>query len=317
VRPLLDVARDETRRHCAERGVPFADDPGNTDTRFERNRIRHEVLPAMRVRNPDTDAKLLRIREAARETVTRIRRHTTPLLESAVASEDGAWVVDACALAALGARERYVFFGDLLDKCIGTADRPGRDHFRALARLCDPGTATGSIVTFPGGCARREYDAVALFPGVRHPDAHAVALADSVNLTAGETARFDGYALCTRTIANTSLTADDLRAAGKSAGRAEPAVAYFDADSLELPLVVRHPRPGDRMQPFGMAGHRTLGDILSDRKVPPRHRRRTLVVEDQGRIIWLVRVTTSETTRVHARTSRVVRIDIGGDRQPE
>ena len=62
------------------------------------------------------------------------------------------------------------------------------------------------------------------------------------------------------------------------------------------------------MQPFGMPGHRTLGDILSDRKVPPRHRRRALVVEDQRRIIWLVGITTSESTRVQAGTARVVRI---------
>jgi len=71
------------------------------------------------------------------------------------------------------------------------------------------------------------------------------------------------------------------------------------------------------MQPFGMPGHRTLGDILSDHKVPPRHRRRALIVEDQRRIIWLVGVTTSESTRVEPHAPRVVRIDIDGGTSPE
>jgi len=315
VRPLLEAARVDTRRHCTERGIPFVDDPGNTDLRFARNRIRHEVLPAMYARNPATGEKLLRIGAAAARTVTRIRQRTAPLLDSVVTCEDGTWVVAVPEIERLDARARYVFFGDLLTEHIVIGDRPGREHYRALAKLCEPDTPTGCMVTFPGGCARREYEAVALFPDVRHPDAHVPPEPGAAAL-AGAMTRFDGYALRIRTVEGNSITSNDLRMAGKSTGPGEAAVAYFDADSLELPLVVRHPRSGDRIQPFGMPGHRALGDMLSDHKVPPRHRRRSLVVEDQHRIIWLVGITTCESTRVQPRTRRVTRIDIAGETAP-
>ncbi len=46
-RPLLALRRTETRRLCTELGLTPVADPSNTDPRFVRNRVRHELLPLM------------------------------------------------------------------------------------------------------------------------------------------------------------------------------------------------------------------------------------------------------------------------------
>ncbi len=46
-RPLLALRRAETRELCAAHGLAVVDDPSNTDPRFTRNRVRHEVLPLL------------------------------------------------------------------------------------------------------------------------------------------------------------------------------------------------------------------------------------------------------------------------------
>jgi tRNA(Ile)-lysidine synthase len=46
-RPLLGVWREEITAYAAQHGLRFHDDPTNTDRRFARNRIRHDVLPAL------------------------------------------------------------------------------------------------------------------------------------------------------------------------------------------------------------------------------------------------------------------------------
>jgi tRNA(Ile)-lysidine synthase len=46
-RPLLGVRRAVTRAACAAAGLPVWDDPHNTDPRFTRVRLRHEVLPLL------------------------------------------------------------------------------------------------------------------------------------------------------------------------------------------------------------------------------------------------------------------------------
>jgi tRNA(Ile)-lysidine synthase len=44
-RPLLHIRRSETEALCNALGIAVFNDPSNDDERFQRNRIRHEVLP--------------------------------------------------------------------------------------------------------------------------------------------------------------------------------------------------------------------------------------------------------------------------------
>lgn len=62
-RPLLCCTRDEIEKYCIEEGIPFVEDETNTDTRFTRNYIRHQVLPTLRELNPAVDRALMRMRE--------------------------------------------------------------------------------------------------------------------------------------------------------------------------------------------------------------------------------------------------------------
>ena len=46
-RPLLHIRRSETEALCSALGIAVFNDPSNNDERFQRNRIRHEVLPLL------------------------------------------------------------------------------------------------------------------------------------------------------------------------------------------------------------------------------------------------------------------------------
>ena len=46
-RPLLHIRRSETEALCNALGIAVFNDPSNNDERFQRNRIRHEVLPLL------------------------------------------------------------------------------------------------------------------------------------------------------------------------------------------------------------------------------------------------------------------------------
>ena len=46
-RPLLHIRRSDTQALCDALGIAVFHDPSNNDERFQRNRIRHEVLPLM------------------------------------------------------------------------------------------------------------------------------------------------------------------------------------------------------------------------------------------------------------------------------
>jgi tRNA(Ile)-lysidine synthase len=60
VRPLLTSTREETAAHCRARGLDWREDPTNDDPAFARNRVRHQLLPALRSLHPAAEANVLR-----------------------------------------------------------------------------------------------------------------------------------------------------------------------------------------------------------------------------------------------------------------
>jgi tRNA(Ile)-lysidine synthase len=66
IRPLLSLTRAETEAWCREAGLAFRDDPTNDDARFARNRVRADLLPALRAVHPAAEANVVRAAEVLR-----------------------------------------------------------------------------------------------------------------------------------------------------------------------------------------------------------------------------------------------------------
>lgn len=62
IRPLLGIRREELTAYLDAIGQPCCHDPSNADSRFTRNRIRHELLPRLKKHfNPEVVDALLRL----------------------------------------------------------------------------------------------------------------------------------------------------------------------------------------------------------------------------------------------------------------
>ena len=81
LRPLLGFRRAELEAWARAQGLAWIEDPSNTDTDFDRNYLRHEVVPRLKARWP-----------AAAETVGRSARHAAEAdaVLRALAAEDWA-----------------------------------------------------------------------------------------------------------------------------------------------------------------------------------------------------------------------------------
>lgn len=68
VRPLLEARRREVLQYLDAIGQDYRTDPTNSDQRFTRNRIRHDLLPALRAQfNAEIDGALARLAQQADE----------------------------------------------------------------------------------------------------------------------------------------------------------------------------------------------------------------------------------------------------------
>ena len=96
-RPLLGVASRAIRDWLRAEGIGFIEDPSNENRSFTRNRIRHEILPALEKAFPQF-----------RETFARSARHAAQAQRvlSSVAAEDLARTGNPPAIAALRSLDR-------------------------------------------------------------------------------------------------------------------------------------------------------------------------------------------------------------------
>jgi tRNA(Ile)-lysidine synthase len=85
IRPLLTMRRAQVLDYLAELGQPHHDDTTNADTRFTRNRLRHELLPTLaREFNPQVIESLLRLGRLAGEAHEFVASQVEPLVASCV-----------------------------------------------------------------------------------------------------------------------------------------------------------------------------------------------------------------------------------------
>ncbi len=284
VRPLLGLRRADTEAYCRERDLAFAEDPSNRDPRYARNRVRHELLSALRAIHP-----------AAEENVLR----TLSVLQ------DEAVVLDAlvtATLAQLGSPvrvERLMAVEPALRRLVlqKLADEAADGHAPAV------GPRAGEILALGprGGTAQLD-----LGRGLR------------VDVTYGELKFLRTVAGGGADDASVRLQlagggADDLsvrlRVPGSArfgAGtvvcevgvRVPLADGTVNAAALAKELEVRHWRPGDRMRPLGLSSSKSLQDLFTDRKVPRAQRGRLPIVISGGQIAWIPGVATGDGFRV-------------------
>ena len=89
VRPLINFTREETRAYSAEHGLWFHDDPANSDLQFSRARIRHRVVPELRLAHPGFDQSMVRLAATAEAEDSYLNSVAGAALEHCEASLNG------------------------------------------------------------------------------------------------------------------------------------------------------------------------------------------------------------------------------------
>lgn len=97
-RPLLATPRTELLAYARTYGLDWLEDPANADTAFDRNFLRHRVLPLLRERWPHADAGFARSAALSAEAAALLEDEDAAALAAATADAP-----DTLSVAALGA----------------------------------------------------------------------------------------------------------------------------------------------------------------------------------------------------------------------
>ncbi|MFQ5335761.1 MAG: tRNA lysidine(34) synthetase TilS, partial [Flavobacteriales bacterium] len=86
--------------------------------------------------------------------------------------------------------------------------------------------------------------------------------------------------------------------------------ALLDRDKLEFPLLLRPWQHGDVFCPFGMTTHKKVSDFLVDAKVPLTEKERTFVLLSGDSIVWLVGLRIDNRFCITGKTKHIFRAEL-------
>lgn len=82
----------------------------------------------------------------------------------------------------------------------------------------------------------------------------------------------------------------------------------MDRQAVHPPILIRPRRAGDRFNPLGAPGSKTVADFLADLHVEPKDRQRVAILCDQLGPIWVVGYRIDDRVKLTGLTRRVLRL---------
>jgi len=283
IRPILFAERQQVEQYLNEKELSFRTDSSNLENDYFRNKFRNIVLPQISAFVPSFQKQVLQTIGYLNDTELIYRQQIDAVKKQIVSKKSGRILINIQDLKQLSPLETYLF--EILKEYGFNSD--------VVSQLSQSiFTERGSVFCSP------EYELVIgnenleirhledkseevfdLLPGQKNHEA-GVAISDVLN------------------IADFDLVKD-------------ASVAFFDADKLEFPLVVRRWKAGDKMKPFGMKGRsKKLSDIFTDLKYSKFDKESAWVVCSGTEIVWLVNVRSSEFARITQQTTHFVKISV-------
>ncbi|GIV06621.1 MAG: tRNA(Ile)-lysidine synthase [Fimbriimonadales bacterium] len=326
IRPLLDVAREQTHRYCAEQNLPTVFDSTNLDPHQMRRRVRAELVPLMRSIAPAFETHLLRlaaileneeawwdhqVQEALKaicaspHSLARAEWGEPPHAHSPTAPYGSEVASKREGRVFAIPRKSFTQFHPALQRRVlrewlrphlGTLNLPPFEILEGIRHAALLGRHTSWQLS---NCLRLTTDeeALTLHEDLPEPESFEYPVVLGAPLFIPQA----GAWLLVRETAIPPASKETALAQDAQGG-----VVFFDADVVQGQLVVRNGRRGERFQPLGMTAPKKLSDIFIDRKIPKAERRRLPLLCDEAGILWIPGYTIAERARITPQTRRVL-----------
>ena len=299
IRPLLSVTRKEILAYLEEKEISYCEDSTNSGTDYIRNRLRHEIIPAVRERiNEGAPSNILQAAKTAAAADACFERAARQILESGgirERREDGGVISIGISADSLKQEEsivrQYVIRQMIGETYLSLKDIASAHVEEAEKLLFKP---VGRRIQLPdGGYALRTYEELWIKKEEKK----------LFSQSGGE---------------ETGITPVMTTFPYKK-GQEIPKNRYtkwFDYDKINSALSVRYRETGDYITLAG-GGRKTVKSFMIDEKIPKEERDKILLAADGSHILWIIGYRISEYYKITDDTHTVLQIQIDGGKIDE
>jgi len=289
IRPLIHCMRDEIEGFLHDHGYDYRTDVSNMDTSYQRNKVRHELIPYLvRNYNPQVRSVLLRLSEVLRVENEYVEDMTTEVLEDCLQA-DGSIYRKSFSARPLALQRRAI-----------------QEFARRNGVLCPFERVTEAVEFVVSGATGKSYD---LGGGI--------VLRNSREMTeVCSTSPLTDESIVALNIPCDTVAFDkqfrvrcmDEFPQADLAQICSPELQLLDADKVGEKIIIRRRRDGDRFRPYGMTGTKKLKDYFIDLGLPMSERDRQLLMVANDEIVWVVGRAIGAQAAVTPHTERVLEV---------
>lgn len=263
IRPMLQLQRDEILRLALAYHLPWREDASNADRGYTRNRLRHEIIPALDALFPGWHERL---HQAALQN-----RQADELVARVLALSAKGNTLQLSALSEFSTHNRRKLLAAWIMKQVGF--HPVRDVLRKLDQL--PDRQKGRRIHIGGGFeVLREDDVLMLREKEEEAQHDAAFEVENPEMIPASGIGLPDWGIQLQT--------------GNWLGSPAPNTLELRIEALTFPVQIRRWKAGDRLRPLGMNGSKLVSDVLTDQKIPAAFKKQALVLQSFDGVIGAV-----------------------------
>lgn len=260
IRPLIFATREALETYATENKLLWRDDSSNHTTNYQRNLIRHKIIPVLKEINSSLERTVQKGMIRLKGESALLDEYVEEWKKRFHSERDGRVVLDKAGFekndnGAILLWKTIQHLGFSYETCAtiisALEGQPGK---RFIGEGYELNVDRNQLIIFP---LQEEEGGVPIQAG------QVLAMLGVWSITLVRT--------------------DDLQI---HAGN--PYQALLDADKLLYPLQWRYWKAGDTFFPLGMDHHKKVSDLLIDEKVSVADKSQVTVLESAGEIIWVV-----------------------------
>lgn len=282
IRPLLGMTRTTIEEYAKKHTISFREDATNKTIKYNRNLIRHTVIPQLEKINPALLNTFARTLQQLQDSEVLFQEAIEQYKQKAVIFKAPYIHIDLSTIEIHPAKTTILF--ELVS--------PFGFNTTHIEQLLAEQTQVGAI------CASEKYEL--LKAGKEW----------IIRLKKSKKENFELVKKNTRKVlSKNAVFSFELSNTFPPAFPPSKKIAYLDAQLLSYPLTIRRWQAGDRFQPIGMRGkHKKVQDLLSDLKLHRFEKEEVLVLESQGKIAWVIGYRLDERFKLTANTQQFLEI---------
>jgi len=283
IRPLLFASRREIEDFARANFIEFREDYTNSEVVYQRNFIRHKILPLFQKMNPAFKKNLLSSMEHLKETEEVYSFSMNRWQKNVVSTIDGNIEIQISALLNLPFPKillyeiliRYNFNPKVTDQVFQSLENESGKQFYSPTHRLVKDREKLFVTELPKEEKRIYYIEK-----------------DDIEL-------FEPFDLAIEKNENRNFEISR-----------NPNVACLDFDQLDFPLLIRRWKQGDYFQPLGMSGFKKLSDFFIDEKLPLHEKENTWLLCSGQQIVWVMGHRIDNRFKITPETRQILKIEI-------